>query len=119
MSVYVLALLIGVVAGLRALTAPVSWAAYLGRMHLEGSKNCRAEALGQCDSASPTRARRRLFVRERLSKDPSLAKLSCNSKHSQAYGNPSMFLNRDLHHYLLKPQHLSRDPAPSSVTDSL
>jgi hypothetical protein len=63
----------------------------------------RAEALGQCDTASPTQARRR-FVRERLSKDPSLAKLSCNSKHSQAYGNPSMFLNRDLHHYLLKPQ---------------
>jgi uncharacterized membrane protein len=39
MSVYVLALLIGVVAGLRAMTAPavVSWAAYLGRMHLEGT----------------------------------------------------------------------------------
>jgi hypothetical protein len=50
------------------------------------------------------RARRRRFGRERLRKDPSLAKLSCNSKHSQAYGNPSMFLNRDLHHYLLKPQ---------------
>ena len=64
----------------------------------------RAETLGQCDTASPTRARRRRFGRERLRKDPSLAKLSCNSKHSQAYGNPSMFLNRDLHHYLLKPQ---------------
>jgi hypothetical protein len=51
-----------------------------------------------------SRARRRRFVHERLRKDPSLAKLSCNSKHSQAYGNPSMFLNRDLHHYLLKPQ---------------
>ena len=39
MSVYVLALLIGVVAGLRTMTAPavVSWAAYLGRMHLEGT----------------------------------------------------------------------------------
>jgi uncharacterized membrane protein len=39
MSVYVLALLIGVVAGLRAMTAPavVSWAAYLGRMDLEGT----------------------------------------------------------------------------------
>jgi uncharacterized membrane protein len=39
MSVYVLALLIGVVAGLRAMTAPavVSWAAYLGRMHLENT----------------------------------------------------------------------------------
>ncbi len=37
MSIYVLALLIGVVAGLRAMTAPavVSWAAHLGRMHLE------------------------------------------------------------------------------------
>jgi hypothetical protein len=34
-----LALLIGVVVGLRAMTAPavVSWAAYLGRMHLEGT----------------------------------------------------------------------------------
>jgi len=53
----------------------------------------RAEARGQCDTASPTRARRRRFVRERLSKDPSLAKLSCNSKYSQAYGNSSMFLN--------------------------
>ena len=39
MSVYVLALLIGVVAGLRAMTAPavVSGAAYLGRVHLEGA----------------------------------------------------------------------------------
>jgi uncharacterized membrane protein len=39
MSVYVLPLLIGVVAGLRAMTAPavVSWAAYLSRMHLEGT----------------------------------------------------------------------------------
>jgi uncharacterized membrane protein len=39
MSIYVLALLIGVVAGLRAMTAPavVSWAAYLGRMHLENT----------------------------------------------------------------------------------
>jgi uncharacterized membrane protein len=39
MSVYALALLIGVVAGLRAMTAPavVSWAAYLCRMHLEGT----------------------------------------------------------------------------------
>jgi uncharacterized membrane protein len=39
MSVYVLALLIGVVAGLRAMMAPavVSWVAYLGRMYLEGT----------------------------------------------------------------------------------
>jgi uncharacterized membrane protein len=39
MSVYVLALLIGVVAGLRTMTAPavVSWAAYFGRVHLEGT----------------------------------------------------------------------------------
>jgi len=39
MSVYVLALLIGVVAGLRALTAPaaVSWAARLGWLHLENT----------------------------------------------------------------------------------
>ena len=39
MSVYVLAFLIGVVAGLRALTAPaaVSWAARLGWLHLENS----------------------------------------------------------------------------------
>jgi uncharacterized membrane protein len=37
MSVYVLAFLIGVIAGLRALTAPaaVSWAARLGWIHLE------------------------------------------------------------------------------------
>jgi uncharacterized membrane protein len=39
MFVYVLALLIGVVAGLRAMTAPaaVSWAAYLGWINLDGS----------------------------------------------------------------------------------
>jgi len=39
MSVYFLAPLIGVVVGLRAMAAPavVSWAAYLGRMHLEGT----------------------------------------------------------------------------------
>lgn len=37
MSIYVLAFLIGVVAGLRSLTAPaaVSWAAHLGWLHLE------------------------------------------------------------------------------------
>ena len=36
---YLLAFLIGVVAGLRSMTAPaaVSWAAYLGRLHLEGT----------------------------------------------------------------------------------
>jgi uncharacterized membrane protein len=39
MSVYLLALLIGVVAGLRAMTAPaaVAWAAHLGWLNLEGS----------------------------------------------------------------------------------
>jgi uncharacterized membrane protein len=39
MAIYVLALLIGVVAGLRALTPPavVSWAAYLGGLSLQGS----------------------------------------------------------------------------------
>jgi len=39
MLIYVLALLIGVVAGLRAMTAPaaVSWAAYLGWINLDGS----------------------------------------------------------------------------------
>ena len=39
MSVYLLALLIGVVAGLRTMTAPalVSWAAYLGWLDLHGS----------------------------------------------------------------------------------
>jgi uncharacterized membrane protein len=39
MAIYVLALLIGVVAGLRALTPPavVSWAAYLGSLSLQGS----------------------------------------------------------------------------------
>jgi uncharacterized membrane protein len=39
MSPYVLAFLIGVVAGLRSLTAPavVSWAARLGWLHLEGT----------------------------------------------------------------------------------
>jgi uncharacterized membrane protein len=39
MSVYLLALLIGVVAGLRAMTAPaaISWAAYLGLIDLSGS----------------------------------------------------------------------------------
>jgi uncharacterized membrane protein len=39
MALYVLALLIGVVAGLRAMTAPaaISWAAYLGLIHLEGT----------------------------------------------------------------------------------
>ena len=36
---YLLALLIGVVAGLRSMTAPaaVSWASYLGRLHLGGT----------------------------------------------------------------------------------
>jgi uncharacterized membrane protein len=39
MSVYLLALLIGIVAGLRAMTAPalVSWAAYLGWLNLNGT----------------------------------------------------------------------------------
>lgn len=39
MSVYVLALLIGIIAGLRAMTAPaaVSWAAYLGWLPLAGT----------------------------------------------------------------------------------
>jgi uncharacterized membrane protein len=39
MSVYVLALLIGIVAGLRAMTAPaaVSWAAHLGWLPLQGT----------------------------------------------------------------------------------
>lgn len=39
MSVYLLALLIGIVAGLRAMTAPalVSWAAYLGWINLNGT----------------------------------------------------------------------------------
>ncbi len=39
MSVFVLALCIGIVAGLRTFTAPalVSWAAHLGWLHLEGS----------------------------------------------------------------------------------
>jgi uncharacterized membrane protein len=39
MSVYLLALLIGVVAGLRAMTAPaaISWAAHLGLIDLSGS----------------------------------------------------------------------------------
>ena len=39
MSTYVLAFLIGVVAGLRAMTAPavVCWAARLGRLHLEST----------------------------------------------------------------------------------
>ncbi|MGC2223950.1 MAG: DUF4126 family protein [Methylocella sp.] len=39
MSVYVVALLIGVVAGLRTMIAPavVSWAAYFGWVHLEGT----------------------------------------------------------------------------------
>ncbi len=39
MNVMVLALCIGIVAGLRALTAPalVSWAAHLGWLHLEGT----------------------------------------------------------------------------------
>lgn len=39
MSVYLLALLIGVVAGLRAMTAPaaVAWATYLGRLDLGGT----------------------------------------------------------------------------------
>jgi uncharacterized membrane protein len=37
--IYLLALLIGVIAGLRAMTAPaaVSWAAHLGVIHLEGT----------------------------------------------------------------------------------
>ena len=39
MPVYVLAFLIGVIAGLRSLTAPmaVSWAAHLGWLHLENT----------------------------------------------------------------------------------
>jgi uncharacterized membrane protein len=39
MSVYVLALLIGIIAGLRAMTAPaaVSWAAHLGWLPLQGT----------------------------------------------------------------------------------
>ena len=39
MTLYLLAFLIGVVAGLRAMTAPaaVSWAAYLGWLHLAGT----------------------------------------------------------------------------------
>jgi uncharacterized membrane protein len=39
MSVYLLALLIGVIAGLRTMTAPaaVAWAAYLGRLDLSGT----------------------------------------------------------------------------------
>jgi len=39
MAIYLLALLIGIVAGLRALTAPaaVSWAAYLGGLSLHGT----------------------------------------------------------------------------------
>ena len=39
MSVYLLALLIGVIAGLRTMTAPaaVAWATYLGRLDLSGS----------------------------------------------------------------------------------
>jgi uncharacterized membrane protein len=40
MSIYVLALLIGIVAGLRAMTAPavVSWTAHLGWLHLENTR---------------------------------------------------------------------------------
>ena len=36
---YLLAFLIGIVAGLRSMTAPaaVSWASYLGRLHLGGT----------------------------------------------------------------------------------
>lgn len=39
MSFYLVAFLIGIVAGLRAMTSPaaVSWAAYLGRLHLQGT----------------------------------------------------------------------------------
>ena len=39
MSVYMLALLIGIIAGLRAMTAPaaVAWATYLGRLDLGGT----------------------------------------------------------------------------------
>jgi uncharacterized membrane protein len=39
MTLYTLALVIGIVAGLRAMTAPaaVSWAAYLGYLHLQGT----------------------------------------------------------------------------------
>jgi len=39
MPIYIAAFLIGVVAGLRSMTAPaaISWAARLGRLHLEGS----------------------------------------------------------------------------------
>jgi hypothetical protein len=63
----------------------------------------RAETLGQCDTASPTRARRRRFVRERLSKDPSLAKLSATPAQPQQ----STIFDRDPHHYLPKFWHLS------------
>jgi len=50
MSTYVLALLIGMVAGLRSMTAPavVSWAARLGWLHLE---NTRLAFLGFCGHA--------------------------------------------------------------------
>jgi len=39
MTLYILALLIGIIAGLRQMTAPaaVSWAAYLGWLHLQGT----------------------------------------------------------------------------------
>jgi transcriptional regulator with XRE-family HTH domain len=39
MSVYLLALLIGIIAGLRTMTAPaaVAWATYLGRLNLSGT----------------------------------------------------------------------------------
>jgi uncharacterized membrane protein len=39
MTIYLLAILIGVIAGLRTMTAPaaVSWAAHLGVLHLEGT----------------------------------------------------------------------------------
>jgi len=42
MSLYVLAFLIGVIAGLRSLTAPavLSWTASLGWLHLENTGAC-------------------------------------------------------------------------------
>ena len=51
MSAYVLPLLIGVVAGMRAMTAPaaVSWAAYLGRLTLGGG------AIGGCPATGRQR----------------------------------------------------------------
>jgi uncharacterized membrane protein len=47
MTIYLAALLIGVVAGLRTMTAPaaVSWAASLGAIHLNGFPGCQVCAL--------------------------------------------------------------------------